>query len=574
MNDKKRLLKIVLPVGFLTILIASLASATAFVYFKDKNKENTQIDQQAVLRKILQNNSQTTLAPKNEISNISGDAANEKMAANLGASDLSYSTSMIYPMIERDYTYSETQTEVKAGAAKERCSIYQFLSEGKFVSTEFFKDNVSSYEYAYYDNDGDLLDYSLTTNDGYSYYFKNGDYAVRIKNDASILPYTKEVTEDQALPIDGIGDGEIVDDGTELEPSINDFFGADAKVENATLNGKDYYKVIWSYETDCSQPMYDILTTRIYNPNDSEIKSIDQHVIWTEAYVEKDSFFIVEQREFLDDINNNNLISSTKTSMTKTNQEFTEVSSQFSFDFGVEVKEIVYPQYDPQKEAEKVYNYVTKNNIPLLRPLNEAFKMSYSYSNKAILEPENNGIDFYSDRNFYPDNSKGQKMYDDTTKLYQTSVDTNYVQANLETSFTLDSVQYPTSITIGVYDSIEENGKIANSLKYFGTTNEELPTPTSTQTFDWNGKTITREIYKAEMNSINVDTSDGKEALIAPDSYVSETEGYVVIFDYDNNTKIAISIEIKIGESIDSHINLTNFAPEVYKSELLKVYGL
>jgi hypothetical protein len=228
---------------------------------------------------------------------------------------------------------------------------------------------------------------------------------------------------------------------------IKQLFGENAGIIGMlTENGKDYYVVESTYDVNCTEQNYRILSISSEQPTVTN-KVINHYKIDTETYLVADTTI------YLDNANENNMISVSKTETSeRAVGSFGEVSSLFLFPYSVPVREIVVPEYDPGDDIDVTRNIIQTKNVSIIKP-NNADLIADSvtlYDHDA----QNNMYAYAADRDFYPDGEVGDRIYD----MYTGGSALKYDAA----VYYEDGTYYPTSLGYVYFNSTD----FAKSLSY------------------------------------------------------------------------------------------------------------
>lgn len=422
-----------------------------------------------IFKRIINNNPSAVLSADNREVRAIGESAALAMDMTASATP----APLIFVPAERNYTYRYSKTTYEQGPAAGRCQTMIF--DDALHTTEnyefFVSDNESQYKYIQRDRDGDLIGYSLSKNTSTSseqIEYKGGSYAVRTSYtyDASVRAVDLPADTQPESSINPLETTEP--DYTAL---IHQYFGPDADIVNVVSeDGREYYVVQYTYKTDCSGAAYERVTADVYNPNNLP------DTIVVHNYVSTDNFVIQRTLNYLGSADNSNLINTTTVEQETSNVDFSQVSSNFDFEFNVEIRDIVYPNYNSGEEANKLSGYIENERITLLST--STAKLISAYSNDLSVQ-EFEKYNYYGDRNFYPAGPKGDAMFEVNNRPYGSEE----VLSLLSLSYYLDTVNYD-YLTVDIFS---QTAVLPNTRQ----------TPTSTSSFSLNidGQSIPATLY-------------------------------------------------------------------------------
>ena len=341
----------------------------------------------------------------------------------------------------------------------------------------------------------------------------------------------------------------------ELIPEAKDvipyYFGEDSEVEEVTIEGKKYYLVIYSYDTPCSYN-----EERSKNPTiSSETTSLEAEntkTLFFKDLYETDTYSLVKQEVYLASISDNNLISSSEYVVEKAEKTISEVSSLFTFDLNVNVKNVPTTAYNEnsyypyEKDVIKQSSYLTylknflqQKDIEIFTPSNETYVL-FETSISDYYDPTK---PYYTNRNFYPNNDFGQKQYEDYLALYESL---SYNQKFTTTYILKDETersQDPGFYQISAYD---KNLDVSDFSEYFFGTNQY--TFKDSISLKINNETVSATKYTYNYQA-GVEDFEGKE--ISPD-YAQDSYNNLIIFDYESYKYVINIFTYDTNASINS----------------------
>ena len=508
------------------------------------------LDQKNILEQISLNNPSFTTAQTSR-SNLS--TMNESYAAG----DVT-SSKLIAPGLPyiSDFNYSYSKTTITRGPAFNSCSYGMDQSEVLFVPTyESFNyyDEGSSYsKYTSYDNNNQVTNYYLSsstqTEAKYTYqniiYF-GGSYAVRMSGeyDNSIQPLSVS-TEPSAVDDSMLRDestkesvNDSVSSDTTLPTEPINYFGDTAEVlRTETINGKQYYVIQTSYQTDCSGYV---------NLNRWDNQTVeDNRTMYSLTYANTEDYQILKTETYVDSVNAGNLVESTEITSQNTNIDFASVSSNFNFEFNVPVKDIEVDttttiEYDPAAEIQKSMEYIKSENLTVLVPA-ESVINQYAYFNYNTKGSYLSEIDsYYSDRNFYPAGALGDEMFNSFNGL--TSISTSVLLAQGSVSYSKDETSY----TVTIYSADEDEKDILNSMLWSDIQNKSEAATTVTV----NGTSVAANLYSYEIDQPSimpyVDYMEGSVPYECTEDCFRKQ--YVLVFSYGNNKYSLVESSFNYG---------------------------
>lgn len=459
-------------------------------------KAPTTAEQDAILAKIAQAN----LSTKKE--------GTKDATATMLSADEKISALYIRNPEERTYNYKKTKTTYEIGDALNRCSMmvpYQGAvsaeeySEYYTTKDEMFPLYTKNVSYS----GSNIYDYLLIA-DSTQWLYKGGSYAVQLKNVERVMPlaYMSGVAEkDEAAdvaapPVDGteqtlIALPEKTPVPTETDPKeiIKNYFGEDAKIlGTVTENGKEYYKVQWSYMGGC--------TTKNEGDESRSVTSMDfNQKIVVVALADTKDFSIDQETIYLDAVKNSNMLYSRNTvEESSTVSSFDAVKSDFTFNLSSDIRTIDASAYKYDEEYRKaVLEYLPKNvsNVVYLSGKYTLQSLSSSYVT-LVPEPQK----YMIDRAFYSSLAYGQTQYNDAKDMFKPYLEEGktYPQVQLSYNgtgaFSWLSISELSSQFKGVA-AITELGIEKSSLSDKGTTTIAL-----------NGESVTAELFEMTQSSV------------------------------------------------------------------------
>ncbi|KKP85046.1 MAG: hypothetical protein UR87_C0061G0003 [candidate division CPR3 bacterium GW2011_GWE2_35_7] len=503
----------VISASTISLILISFYGLITYFVLNNYHNNLSQNDKNEVLSKILQNNSGSVLkSSKNpsELFSVSQAVAAELSNGETRDETATDASSTIAPIYYNDnYNFFHYTSTYTLGPAAASCPAYGD-SENSYSRIETYDfQNYSEnsyypkYKYLAYNNNDELVDYSLSS-DKYRYEYKGGTFALRFEENYDYLAVTPdstsvntEILETSPSSTKTLSDTEVLVDeaGTtsentginvetetiELIPEAKDvipyYFGEDSEVEEVTIEGKKYYLVIYSYDTPCSYN-----EERSKNPTiSSETTSLEAEntkTLFFKDLYETDTYSLVKQEVYLASISDNNLISSSEYVVEKAEKTISEVSSLFTFDLNVNVKNVPTTAYNEnsyypyEKDVIKQSSYLTylknflqQKDIEIFTPSNETYVL-FETSISDYYDPTK---PYYTNRNFYPNNDFGQKQYEDYLALYESL---SYNQKFTTTYILKDETersQDPGFYQISAYD---KNLDVSDFSEYFFGTNQ------------------------------------------------------------------------------------------------------
>jgi len=504
------------------VLSAFLIGALFIGGIINRSSGLTAEQKQAILEAIIKNNS-ASLFNRNQ----SATPTSSGLAADAASS--------FAPLILRpnptDYTYRHSTVILESGPAATTCKIFTSSTTQPYSteSFDFYGDNNSyNSKQISKDKNGNLIDYYLnnstaTTSESISY--KGGSYAAKTSYDYSRVQNfngatSLEVAPDAATkPDEPTPTGAPEDNSSSVssEPSdtttvdtndvITQYFGPDADiVDTVTKNGKTYYILQYSYQTNCNQdmkylPLLDSVTSN-YSTQSTSDKIIVQNL------VDSTTFEVISNSNYLTSVSTANLLNSYTTTIETNNSTFDQVSDKFTFEYDVPVKTIVYSNYDPSKEAQNVIDYLSKNSMTLLLLDLSGAKLQSAYSIPAS-QDANIDTNYFYDRNFYPSGSLGDQMFNEAK-----GTTNGYIYSNLTLSYLFTQSTNDYYIGVDVYPSSADETKL-------------LPVASDNVTIqdfnlDVDGTTLTAKLYTTKYETFAkepIAPNQSEPSIISQPSY-------------------------------------------------------
>lgn len=363
----------------------------------------TTAQKQAIFKKIIENNPSNVLS-----SNKAGSQSREAMTVADAAS--SFYSPLVYSPANREYKYRFSKTTYSKGSAADKC---KSLNYDEFLATsesyEYYGDNNESYyKYIQFDSSNTVYSYGLNTYDSresVSIDYRGGSYAVRTSYIADIA--RDGVAPEVTTPEETTDEPEDVEQEVDYVSLIEQYFGSDADiVDVVNENGKEYYVIQYSFQTDCSGNLIALSSRDIYNPAQMPDK------IFVQSYIDSENFEIYRSYNYLSNVDPSNLVNSNVTELETGNEMPVD---KFKFEYNVEIRDLVYPEYTPEKEANKIADYLATQNLNILFANNWVLQSVYS---PDMANNSNDPLNYYSDRDFYPGGANGDKMYELSRSAY------------------------------------------------------------------------------------------------------------------------------------------------------------
>lgn len=579
----------VLSATVISLIILTFFGLTGYPLLKNYQNQAVQAEKTEILGKILQNNSSIALkSAKNPSELFTVDQkASAELAMGVGSGPTDEETTTVFPEAYENYNFYHYLSTYKTGPAASQCPVYGDPA-GIYSRTEsydFFdpqgQTTYPNYKYLGYDAKGNLVDYSLSSNE-YRYEYKGGEYALRFKMDYDYLAVPEleatkvesssaviAVEEETTLPEEGgkstegssgSSDASVATESvTPSKEEITNYFGENSQVEEIVQNGKRYYVVTYTFETPCNYGDDSIVSKGQTISSTSPLTQENTKKLVYKDLYEADTYTLVKQETYLNSIKDENLISSSDYKVERFQKSASEVASIFTFDLKVPVKDMPEYKYDEasyypfEQDATKqanylsyLKNYLQKNDLTIFTPING----EYPLYETAAMEYEDPAKPYYTDRAYYADNAYGQKQYEDNVALYE---GVSYDQEFATTYTRLDdqgSIGYYHFYQIMVYSKEID----ANDLpEYFfgGVTSTK-----STVNLKINNETVsgTQYLYEYRYEPLEGEKiPEGQEV----------SKSYLVVFDY-HGYKYVINLFTYDtgGTEIKDFLNLKAYDPD------------
>jgi hypothetical protein len=456
MSNKLKVAGLFLATAFFVLLLGGGGVLVYSLYFKTKPQVDTpKLDKLAILAKIAENNSPTTLNSK-----ASPATANLNTQQLSGTSEADSRTSLsaesqMMPMpYFQEFSYSFDSYVTEYGDAKSKCDEGAFDYSMYYKSDSYYYNDPNDYSNYHsksitYDKDGNIMNMYLSTHDEsinynggkyavkYIYDYYNDDYynndptALEIEAAALQKEMPNEAEEFEYVEPENISNDVIIEDEympEYEEPSdmrFSDFFGDDVEVEEIEDEGKTAYLVTSNYTDDCS--MY-AMTYSSYAKSEVDASDKgDYDTVITQHYVKKDTYEIYKTISYLNEVTPSQMMYKSTTYTERKNVDFSEVAKNFEFGIDVPFKTFKSSQTGAdytQKYNQAVMDMVNSLDMTLLVSASQDLVFSSFYSPKIVVETEESLI--YKDRDFYLDGPVGDKLFEqanmDYSDLYPSSL--------------------------------------------------------------------------------------------------------------------------------------------------------
>lgn len=560
---------VVMGIVFLTLL--TVLVATGLTILNLRNNQDI-LDQKAILAKIAQNNPNyaQSLNSLSSASGLAGDAASESYRADL---------KMIGPgyPINSDYNYYYSKSTTSRGPAFGSCSYGVDTSTIVFVpvyESYTYNDGTTYHsKYVGYNEDNSIntlsISKSSTTENLYEYEditYLGGSYAVKTVNRMDYTSSYLSPKRDQIEPMlleDSSGLKEEVSNSnsatTSIVADVPSYFGDNANVvRTETINGRNYYVVEYSYETDCSGGM----TIERWQSDSATQMS----TLFTVTYASVDTYQILKTETYINSVQANNLMESFENVNDNANIDFASVESNFAFTINVPIREVDVSSitnpvvtYDPDAEVQKAVDFAISKKLTIVLP-SDTVENQYIYLNYGPTEALVKTDSYYNDREFYPAGSLGDQMYNSYNGISDLSIQRYY-------PLSLGSVSYSrgdTSYSLSIFENSDDEMTILNSYLYGDLRNKNE----STVVVSINGDQVNARLYSYEIEqpgmSIMPYSTSLDSNLVQPEACTEDcfVKQYVLMFDYGNN-------KYSLQEYNYALSNVTEFTPElegVFKS--------
>ncbi|MDD3647544.1 MAG: hypothetical protein PHS44_03545 [Candidatus Dojkabacteria bacterium] len=554
MNVKKLAL---LGSGLFVFLAITLTSGYLLLKPSKSNTDTTTLsgaDARKVLQALMQNNGRGSYLVNYQ----------EQTALAAAKDNSSFAESMLYPVMDQ-YKYYYTKSTTTAGPGRNMCRAYSYVEAGTSETYEYFDENIFNSKYIFKDENGNLKNYSLSTSTYFIEYL-GGKYAVKVEyENANGIPIlteeSNESNSEETAPSQDSGDSTDVNDGNANdEDLIESIWGDNVKVEEVRTDGKlEYYIITWEEETFCD------LDVGIYTEVSQSVSETKASTTSPEEALEKiirkswvkpDGYSIYKEETYFDEIKPENLIQTVDYESENSNADFESVKDKFNFDYSIEVRTLTQDDisFDPvQYEKDrveylsKVEEFLKSESLSILAPEGKKWLLDSFYVSSIYSELE---ISYMLDRDFYPEGSIGDQMYEDMKEAYTPGP----VEALAYVTFRTKN--YENFSSLNIYDKSEDTATI---LKNMYEITEKSDKTEIEITID--GNKVTADKYYLK-ESWNVSPSGGEESGgMKEDPSTEETDTYttvIIVFDYAGSKYI-------ITEGFDS-TNETQEIDTVYKS--------
>lgn len=498
-------------------------------------------EQDAILAKIAQAN----VATKKE--------GSKDTTATMLAGDEKMSALYIRNPEERKYNFKKTKTTYSIGAALNKCSMMVPYS-GAISAEEYFEYYTTKEEmFPLYTKNiqysgSNIYDYTLIA-DKDQWLYKGGDYAVHMKNVERITPlaYMTGLQENDALPVDESSlEGEDKTliappetTPTDIDPKqiIKNYFGEDARVLGmVNQDGKEYYKVQWSYMGGCG--------TKSEGDMSRSVSSVefDQKMVVT-ALADATDYSIDQETLYLDSVKDGNMLYSRHTTeITETVSSFDEIRNEFSFNLTNNVRTIDASTFGYDKEYRKaVLGYLPKNVTDVVY-LSSKYTLQSLSSSYVSFIPETQA--YLIDRAFYSTQAYGQIQYNDAKGMFDLYLEEGRVYPQVQLSyngtgnFSWLSISELKADVKGIA-AVESLGIEKKTLSVKGTTSLTI-----------NGQSVTAELFEMQQSPVadavpgssgagdtGISLEEAEKIQIVEPAYTD----VFIVFTYKNTTVVVQS---------------------------------
>lgn len=557
--------------GIVSLTLLTVLVATGLTVLNLRNNQNI-LDQKAILAKIAQNNPNHGQA-LNSLSSASGlaaDSASESYSADLRMIGPGYP-------INSDYNYYYSKSTTSRGPAFGSCNYGVDTSTIVFVpvyESYTYNDGTTYHsKYVGYNEDNSINTLSISkssTNENLYEYedisYAGGSYAVKTVNRMDYTSSYLSPQRDQIEPMlleDSSGLKEEVSNSnsatTSMVTDVPIYFGDNANVvRTETINGRNYYVVEYSYETDCSGG---ITIDRWQSDSATQMSTL-----FTVTYASVDTYQVLKTETYINSVSADNLMESFENVNDNANIDFASVESNFVFTVNVPIREVDVSTvagpvitYDPEAEVQKAVDFAISKDLTIVLP-SDAVENQYIYLNYGVEDTFVKSDSYYNDREFYPAGSLGDRMYNSYNGIADLSIQRSY-------PLSLGSVSYSkgdTSYSLSIYENTEDEMTVLNSYLYSDLRNKNE----STVVVSINGEQVNARLYSYELDqpgmSVMPYSTTLDSNLVQPESCTEDcfAKQYVLMFDYGNN-KYSLQ---EYNYAMTNEVEFTTEAEGLFKS--------
>lgn len=599
MSKNRKHLFIVVSIVCLVLVIAGIFGSRLLM-----KREFTAAEQREILAQIIQRNSAAAIRSPQTSANANL-ALSDRTAAAGGVSEAAADSQLApFPMLppsEQDFNYVHTISTYQPGPAAGRCQALGNQTEGqKYENYQFNEGDKNYYVNITSFADGSLNNYSFNqggSSESEFIEYRGGKFAVRMvyKHDIGSVSPERSLAEPQPADLEANTGGDIDPDEPEAEPTtstessstssespssettttkpetpetvtsgptpeptptpepetpptepdisddlIKQYFGENAQVKTiVSENGKDYFLVEYSFPIDCNQSLELLArSAEIYRSQNTTNNIV--YVSW----VDTTNFSVYKGFTYLDNTSEPNLIDTNTNTGEYLKTDFNSVANNFKFNYNVELRTLDTSKLNPtaEEQAQNTLDYLSSLDTSVIVLDNPAFTNSIYATDPTPKLPE--GWDYYTDRNYYPSGTRGDKMLADATP--QTS-DESFVYADYSANAYMPNA--PQYLNIGGYKSSVSDAELLKS-----STGEYTEVSSENINVSVNGQQVAAKVITTETNAMSPLMREGNAAsgIAIPDSVEMRvaadcaedkctiTQKYI-IFTYEK-TKILISV--------------------------------
>ncbi|MBI2356792.1 hypothetical protein HYV12_01950 [Candidatus Dojkabacteria bacterium] len=456
--------------------------------------------------------------------NPSGNSSAYDMAKSASATTESTDMMLAPEAMNRDYNYRKTTTTYNEGPSASKCRIALPYQGGvtKDETYQYFIDEkewVATYsKYTVYIGD-DIYDYNLNVKDE-QWSYKGGQYAVHTTNVEKIANLLESESVDSGAT-GTVNDAPVIKDEeptTIADPGIARF-GDDAKIiDTVTRDGREYYKIQWSYNIGCSE-----ITDKDTVSLDMDTKSV------TVALADAKTYEIVEESIFLTNTDESNRLYTRNTEDTTKTVDLSEVQSNFKFSFSVPVKTYDVSKYDYTKA---VIDYLKQNNLDVLKVNSTGYELESVSSAYVSVVPDyqKNLID----RAFYSSKPYGEKLYNESKDMFAPYIDDESLNAALQLSYSKEGATDYSWIALSEYSKEYSDSALLKAMYYDSGYAENK----GTVNLFIDGKDVSATVYSLKEETLEQPGS-GDDPNVSPETLEkSSVRDYLVLFTYENRSYV------------------------------------
>lgn len=510
---------IIAPVATLGILsVLGILFVYPLVFPKTDSLKLTPQQKREIYKSILENNSQMqTMSSQDNFKTQEIDQKSTSNKESFQAEPKLNVESKLVPLPgNMDFTNKiiTTITTNTVGPKVDECkSIYSpgLISADQFESLSYYDDegNFVSKNTEYYGNNLVIYYSKSTKNYSENIEYKGGKYAVKsvfnyqpelLETDTMVNEKIVDNAEDQInsnyLPLE---DSKNSDD-FEIDSLMKKYFGEDIDiVGKEEIDGKEYYILEYSYETECDYDYFSYKTPDFWNGEDYDSQEImaNPTKISIRNYVDIQNFSIARTDTFLGKVDDANLIYSSVTVGSEKVNDIDTASEEIKFDIDVPIKEY-NPNKNPinfdQNENKAIIEYLRNNNLPIPQFDTFDYDLSMIYSTGYYQEDpiKDEYTQLIEDRDFFAEGDFGDKLY----KQYygfDNDNEVDYINPLVSMDFVTTGTNQNLNTLYGsVYDGKYSDMDILKTVVYRPVKNKSI----EEVDIEINGEQVTAQLYK------------------------------------------------------------------------------